>query len=285
MPERAEGAGASIADPVIRRRALRARILSAGILVPLALAAVTFGAPYFEAFLTLAAVLMAREWARMTKGAALARTGVLLAIAAGSMVLVAATGLDVPTLLAAGFGAALMLYVYARIRHVHAALWYAAGALAIGLPCAAFVWLRNDLPGGLLTTYWALAVVWAADTGAFAAGRAIGGPKLAPKISPNKTWAGLLGAVLAATGASGIAGWLLGAHDAATLMPLGGAVALVAQAGDLAESFLKRHFGVKDTGGLIPGHGGLLDRADSLLAVIPMVAIMSWLGDGLLIWK
>ena len=124
--------------------------------------------------------------------------------------------------------------------------------------------------------------MWAADVGAYAVGRSVGGPRLAPKISPNKTWSGLVGGLVAAT-LSGVflAGWL----DVAFL-PGSGAMAavvlgVIAQGGDLFESALKRRCGVKDSGRMIPGHGGLLDRVDSLLAAAPVAALMFWLWEGM----
>ena len=123
--------------------------------------------------------------------------------------------------------------------------------------------------------FWLLAVVWATDIGAYFAGRGIGGPKLAPSISPNKTWAGLIGGALSA----GLVGTLAaGLTDSdATLLVVGGMIlAVVAQGGDLLESWCKRHFGVKDSSHIIPGHGGILDRVDGLLAVLPVVFLYYW---------
>jgi phosphatidate cytidylyltransferase len=162
--------------------------------------------------------------------------------------------------------------------------WLLLGVLYVSLPCLALLWIR-DLPGGLETLLWVLALVWATDTAAYVAGRGIGGPRLAPRISPNKTWAGLAGGVLGAALVGLAAVLLRGAPpdagpvgDAWLLVALSGILALVEQAGDLAESAVKRHFGVKDSGNLIPGHGGVLDRVDGLIAVSLAVAGLSALG-------
>ena len=123
--------------------------------------------------------------------------------------------------------------------------------------------------------FWLLAVVWATDIGAYFAGRGIGGAKLAPAISPNKTWAGLIGGALAAALVGIIAARLLG--SGAIPLAVGGmALAVVAQGGDLLESWCKRRFGVKDSSHVIPGHGGILDRVDGLLAVFPAAFLYFW---------
>ena len=149
----------------------------------------------------------------------------------------------------------------------------AAGVLYAGLPVFALIVLRRQ-PGaeGLVLTAWALALVWATDIGAYFAGRAIGGPKLWPAISPNKTWAGLIGGAIAATL------FAVAMHGGAGL-PLRLVVAtpflaVLAQGGDLYESWLKRRAGVKDSGTLLPGHGGVLDRLDGLVPVAPVAALL-----------
>jgi len=150
------------------------------------------------------------------------------------------------------------------------------------LPVLSLVWIRAL---GWQTLLWTLGIVWATDIGAYAAGRAIGGPKLLPRVSPKKTWAGLAGGVLSAA--------LVGAYAArwsgmgiAGLSLLSAGLAVVAQAGDLAESWVKRYFGVKDSSGIIPGHGGVLDRVDGLLAVAPVVAAVCMaLEGGLPEWR
>lgn len=145
-----------------------------------------------------------------------------------------------------------------------------AGAAYVGIPVLALLVLRAQ-PDGLLLTFWAMALVWATDIGAYFAGRAIGGAKLAPAISPNKTWAGFVGGVVSAS------------LFALALMPAGLGWALVAatpllaalsQGGDLYESHLKRRAGVKDSGTILPGHGGVLDRLDGLVPVAPVAALV-----------
>ncbi|MBL4691316.1 MAG: phosphatidate cytidylyltransferase [Rhodospirillales bacterium] len=163
--------------------------------------------------------------------------------------------------------------------------WRLVGALYIGLPCWALLSLRADPVAGRDTLFWLLAVVWAADTGAYTFGRLIGGPKLAPVISPNKTWAGLAGGISMAAIVGVGAALLLDQTAVLTLAGLSALIGAVSQGGDLIESWVKRHFGVKDTGSIIPGHGGLLDRVDGLLTAAVGVAILSAVGKGsILTW-
>ena len=145
------------------------------------------------------------------------------------------------------------------------------GVVYCGLPVLALVFLRRQ-DDGLLFAFWALALVWATDIGAFFAGRSIGGPKLAPRLSPNKTWAGLIGGVIAAGGLGLILHVRFGLPLHMTIStPL---LAVLAQGGDLYESWLKRQAGVKDSGNILPGHGGVLDRLDGLVPVAPVAALL-----------
>ncbi len=130
-----------------------------------------------------------------------------------------------------------------------------------------------------------LLLVWASDIGAYASGRAIGGPRLAPRISPGKTASGALGGLAAAV-LVGVAAATISSTAVIRAGALAGLLGMVAQAGDLAESYAKRRFGVKDSGRLIPGHGGLLDRVDALLAVALAAAILALIdGRGVVLWQ
>lgn len=244
--------------------ALKLRIISALILAPLALAAVWAGGVAIT-LLVLAAVLgMGWEWARLCGRGRLGRTGAaiiatLLAAAAG-LALGSAVGWVIA--IAASLGVALI----AALTREADPLWAAAGTLWIAAGSLAFLWVA--LAAGRSLTIWLLAVVWTSDIAAYAVGRAVGGPRLAPRISPNKSWAGFVGG-LAGPAMLGAAAAPLLAGSPGLLAALAAALGLAAQLGDLAESFAKRHFGVKDSSGLIPGHGGLLDRLDGLLAAAP----------------
>lgn len=158
--------------------------------------------------------------------------------------------------------------------------WLAGGLLYIAVPCWALLYLRADPVAGTETLFWLLAVVWAADTGAYAFGRWIGGPKMSPVISPKKTWSGLIGGVGSAGVVGAVTAIILEKHGFLGLSGWSAVIGGVSQAGDLAESWVKRHFGVKDTSGIIPGHGGLFDRVDGLLAAAVAVAAITLAGNG-----
>ena len=169
-------------------------------------------------------------------------------------------------------------------------LWKSVGIAYAGLPALALVVLRSDISLGMAAVFWLLIVVWASDIAAYFAGRIIGGPKLAPVISPNKTWAGALGAVVGSALAGGLAAYvLIGTATVPAFLAI--ALSIAAQAGDLFKSALKRKYGVKDLGTLIPGHGGVIDRVDGLVAAAIAAAVIGVLragptaaGQGLLVW-
>jgi len=147
----------------------------------------------------------------------------------------------------------------------------ALGVGYIGTAAIALLFLREQ-PQGFLLALWTLVIVWATDIGAYFAGRRIGGAKLAPSISPNKTWAGLVGGMLAAAIVGGLIAYA--AQLPAMALWLAAPLAVVAQLGDLLESGMKRRAGVKDSGKILPGHGGLLDRIDGMLPVAIVVAAL-----------
>ena len=166
-----------------------------------------------------------------------------------------------------------------------AAGWGVVGGLYIGAAGLGFVYLRAIEPDGFNIVLWVFLVVAAADVGGYFAGRLIGGPKLWPKVSPKKTWAGMGGGVALAVVLGGVfSGATTGTYFLQVCV-LSAGVAVLSQAGDLAESALKRHFGVKDSGRLLPGHGGALDRFDGLVAAVLLVALVTWWrGQTVFIW-
>jgi len=163
------------------------------------------------------------------------------------------------------------------------ARFYMLGLLYVAAPVIAMIALLDRAADGAWTVFWVIAVVAATDLGAYFVGRTVGGPRLAPRLSPAKTWSGLGGGVVAAT----LAGAAIGAYysqQPVLFWAVGGALlAIVSQAGDLAESAFKRHFKVKDASGLIPGYGGVLDRVDGLVAAVVAVALFVWANEGLVV--
>jgi phosphatidate cytidylyltransferase len=165
--------------------------------------------------------------------------------------------------------------------------WAAGGGvLVLCAAGAAMIWLRADAAAGRANVLGVVLAVWATDIGAYLAGRLLGGPKLAPAISPGKTWSGAIGGLLAAVAVGLLFVRLLGGAAGLRAALVLGGLSLVSQGGDLLESALKRHFGVKDSGHLIPGHGGLLDRLDGMLAAAPAAACLAlYLGPGVPLWQ
>ncbi len=273
---------------------LRRRVCSALALAPLPIAAIWFGAPWLALLTAFAAAVMAWEWGRLCQGgrggaAAAAPPGMALVEIGLVGVVLAAVAISAAG--AAGFavaaaivGAAVVFWA-ARQGAQPEPGWTALGALWVALPCICLLWLARQQAGGRATLLWLLAVVWATDIGAYAVGRTLGGPRLAPRLSPRKTWSGFAGGIAAAALAGGATALSLGRSPAVPVL-LSAGLAIVAQFGDLAESAAKRRFGVKDSSGLIPGHGGFLDRLDGLLAVIPAVALLTLIGGrSVLAWQ
>lgn len=192
---------------------------------------------------------------------------VLIAIALAAAVL---GGYVFATLVA--LVAVLMLVEWRRLTNGWGFGWSVAGFLYALLPALSLLWIRDRADQGLEMLLWVFIVTWATDIGAYFAGRAIGGPKLAPSISPNKTIAGLAGGIVSA----GLAGfvWVQAMHLPPLLIWVAPTLAVAAQAGDLFESWMKRRAGVKDSGDWLPGHGGMLDRLDGLVPVAMVTAAL-----------
>ena len=249
------------------------RAASAFVLGPAAVLATWAGGIWFLGLMLLASGLLAVEWAAMSA----ARTWRVMAGAVAFGLVAAAVtahagqlSLALLMLVFGSFAAAL----FARSRGEEA-LDAAYGVLYMGWPIVLLIWLRDlDSTAGLYWTVLVFAVAWSSDIMAYFVGSLVGGPKLWPRFSPNKTWSGFFGGLTAGAMAGAImAAWLdMGALTALWGGVLGLAAALATMAGDLWESALKRRFGVKDAGTLIPGHGGLLDRVDGLMFAVVVVA-------------
>jgi phosphatidate cytidylyltransferase len=247
---------------------LMQRTLAGVFLIAIAALELWLGGNALWVLATLIGLIMIREWARLTSAEAKVRLGQYAMCLPLGLLSPLAAG---PGLVSAiGFGAAFI-----GLLLVTRNLWFASGAIYIGLPVTALLWLREQ-DAGLLLAFWGLSLVWATDIGAYFAGRTFGGPKIAPRISPNKTWSGLMG---------GMAGALLLGLCLATFAGLpmrlamaSPALAILAQTGDFLESWMKRRAGVKDSGSLIPGHGGVLDRLDGVVTALPIAALLVWIG-------
>lgn len=254
-------------------RNLGVRALSALVLAPLAVLAIWAGGPWFLAIMLAACVLLAREWAQMSAPGRPVLVGLAVALALVAVTALAHVGAMSPALVALVFAAACA-GLFAR-RLGQDGLNAAYGVLYLGWPAILLIWLRNGTdPTGLSWTILVFVVAWASDVMAFLIGSLVKGPKLWPRYSPNKTWSGFVGGLLAGALVGGLIAWWLplGLPHAAWGLALGLAGALATMAGDLWESALKRRFGVKDAGGLIPGHGGLLDRVDGLMFAAVVLA-------------
>ena len=268
-------------------RTLRTKIASGLVLAAVALACAWAGGWPWVVLVALVGAVLAWEWASLCAGRPALRPdlagGLSMAVVCAAILLTGWLGVRVglPVLAA---GAAVSGLVAAGKRSANH-FWRMLGMFYVGVPCLAIVWLRGSADAGLPVLLWALALVWATDVAAYVAGKRLGGPKLAPRISPGKTWAGLAGGALAAAAVGAAAALWAGTGPVAGLVVLSAALALVEQAGDLIESAAKRRFGVKDSSAIIPGHGGFLDRVDGLMAVAVAVAGLTvGAGGNILTW-
>lgn len=271
--------------PRSSRSDLRMRVVSSLVMVPAAAATVFAGGPAFQLGVALVCGLMAWEWGSLVAerpGRGVAR-GLVFAMSAVSLGWMLLRG-PYEGVAAAVIGAAAIIAL-GRVTKLPSAPWLAVAIISIVMPAIAILWLRDGAPLGLETLIWALATVVLTDIGAYAAGRMIGGPKLMPSVSPSKTWAGLGGGVTAAVAGALVAASLVDGANPFVLAPIAALLAVVAQIGDLMESAVKRIFRVKDSSRLIPGHGGVLDRVDGQIAVLPLVALAVHLtGRSVLQW-
>lgn len=252
-------------------------------LLPVALACLWFGGVWFLALMCLAAAAMAWEWTTMCGHRLASWPEAVAPVALVLATILGAGGHPVLALgvLAVGTAGLILLGRGAR------PLTLALGVPYIGIAAAALAWLRADPAAGWGNTLFMLVIIWSSDIGAYLAGRTFGGPKLAPAISPGKTRSGAVGGLIAASLAGlAVAASVSGAVPVGRVLVLSALLGVAAQAGDLFESGLKRHFGVKDSSHLIPGHGGVLDRLDAVLPVAPIAAILAWwAGQGEFLWR
>jgi phosphatidate cytidylyltransferase len=267
------------------KRELLLRVVSAVALAALAVGATIYSPWSFLILVVVGGGLVAWEWGRLTRGNGFDSTALIAAVNVAALAICIALGRpDYGFLLTAATAGAILLSATGS----QSRLWAVGGLAYAALPAAALVWIRSDQALGAVAVIYLFALAWTTDTAAYVGGRLIGGPKLAPRISPLKTWSGFFAGVITpllvglvfATVLQGSVWWL-------ALVSIG--LALACQAGDLLESWVKRQFGAKDMSGLIPGHGGLLDRIDGLLLAAVLAAVIALRdptapGHGLLVW-
>jgi phosphatidate cytidylyltransferase len=237
--------------------------------------------PYFHLLVVAIVIAMALEFTRMDGKEGMKRR-LLIGVSAVAAVAVMTLGYPLPAVLIVLLATGLLIaadQIAGRkgLYIVQIAVIYAA------IPAVSLLYVMQV--GGSRSIFWLLAVVWATDIGAYAFGRMIGGPKLAPSVSPNKTWSGAVGGLVSAVLISaGLLAWGYGQGLSASLLILAAGLSVVSQAGDLFESALKRRYQVKDSGAIIPGHGGVMDRFDGLWAAAPLAAVFCLVLGGVERW-
>jgi phosphatidate cytidylyltransferase len=279
-----EGEAAPAAVVEQGSRNLLMRVMAALVLAPLAIAIAYAGGWLWAALVTLAAIGLYVEWL-MIVGARTPRV-----MAAGIVTLfVAAVALEIGRIGATYVIVALGV-IAAALLSPHRRGWAALGGCYAFAALIASIAVRLDQVWGFSALMFVLLIVWVTDIGGYFAGRGLGGPKLWPRVSPKKTWAGAIGGFVASlVVAAGFGAF--GVGKTAPLLVLGAVLSIASQLGDLFESAVKRRFGVKDSSHIIPGHGGLLDRLDGFVAAVVLAAIFGVLrggvdgvGRGLMVW-
>lgn len=238
------------------------RSITALILLPIVLSALYFGYPWMQMLILVFGAMLCWEWAHMVPNSKPEVYGIIYTLVFSSVMLFASP-----------LAAILMILGGTALAFYHAKKETRRNLLILGVPYIALgvssvAWLYSNI--GAEITFWFLLVVWAVDIGGYVVGCTLKGPKLAPKISPNKTWSGLIGGILFSVATSTVFCYIYQVMDGAYLYGgLAAMFALIAQIGDLVESYIKRSIGIKDSSNLIPGHGGVFDRVDGLIFAAP----------------
>lgn len=273
------------------------RVASALVLAPLAVGTAYVGGWTLAAFWAVAAMVVFWEWVSLAAGSDrrsvlyVGAAALLLALALAASSVEAEAELRHIRLLAALIMLVMGMLASAIIAPAGRVLWLTAAIPYAGATGIAPIVLRSDGEHGFAALILLFAIVWATDIAAYFVGRAVGGPKLVPRWSPNKTWSGAMAGVAGAVIAALAVASAFGLRNATALALLAAVLSAVAQAGDVFESVLKRHFGVKDSGRLIPGHGGLMDRVDGFVAAAVVACAIGLVrggieapAHGLLVW-
>jgi phosphatidate cytidylyltransferase len=269
-----------------RKPEVAIRVASAVVLAALALGATLLSPWSFLLLVMVGGGIVAWEWGRLTRGNGFDGTALISAVSASAVAILVSVGrADLALFVLAASAAAIGLTAFRS----DGSFWSLAGLTYAALPAASLMWLRGDPSSGAVAVLYLFAVAWTTDTASYAAGRLIGGPKLAPRISPKKTWSGFIVGALAPALVGYAFAVALKDTSPWRLALVSVALALACQMGDLVESWVKRRFGAKDMSQMIPGHGGLLDRIDGLLFAAILAALIALRdpanpGRGLLIW-
>ncbi|HHI81699.1 MAG TPA: phosphatidate cytidylyltransferase [Rhizobiales bacterium] len=264
---------------------LGVRAGAAAVMVPVAILAAWAGGVWFSLLAGIVGLLMAHEWCAMVHGGSL-RQFILHGLACLVVVFaVFSSSVILPLAVIAVVWLCSLLHAERR------SFWQVAGVPYLALPLLALVVLRSDPVWGFTAVLSLFAMVWLADTLAYFAGRSLGGPKLWPSVSPSKTWSGFFGAVAGGATGGALVAYLAGISPLVAVVLAGAAIGGLEQGGDLFESAAKRYFNVKDSGAIIPGHGGVLDRVDGLMAAALAACLIGlWragagsVAGGFLIW-
>ncbi|HPI62739.1 MAG TPA: phosphatidate cytidylyltransferase [Alphaproteobacteria bacterium] len=262
------------------------RLISALVLLPLVLIPMIFGHPWFDIFLIIMGFLAISEWFLICQKSCpvnpkiasqirfILAAIVLMFLIIMTILASTSGGINITTFSAITFGLLAILFLVAWRLKICALFLSWLGVIYIAMAIYAMLWLRYDGQFGVYNILWLFLVVWATDIFAMVVGKTVKGPRLAPRISPNKTWSGLVGGMTAASTVSFIFAYMQDSPYLLLCAIFGAVFAIVEQMGDLLESMLKRKFGVKDSSQLIPGHGGVLDRIDGLLLLSICMALI-----------
>ena len=266
----------------VKLTSLQKRVLTSLVMIPLVIGALRFGHPYVEILVYLVGIMLSWEWSSMVPNKRANVYAVCYAFAFGSSILVQNTVVLALTI------AISTAFVYLKAKDEENCKLITLGVPYISIGVGALYWMYylfdsfDSIPGekgSFVWTLWFILMVWSVDIGGFVVGPVFKGPKLAPKISPHKTWSGLIGGIILAVAVSFIYVWFTSKFFDLP-MPIktqfkyaqfGAFVAVIAQIGDLVESAIKRHLKIKDSSSLIPGHGGVFDRIDGLIFAAPIV--------------
>ncbi|MDM7851365.1 phosphatidate cytidylyltransferase [Pseudochrobactrum kiredjianiae] len=251
---------------------LQLRIMTAAVLAPVTILLIWLGGMSFRVLAVVIGFAIFFEWTTLSASkqtrSGLTAAWAVLSIAAG-LLLIEVPSLQILAILAAG---AIFL--------VQRSNWAAAGLLYAGVPMVCLAVLRGETTSGLIAIIYLFALVWATDIFAYFTGRTFGGPKLAPRFSPNKTWSGAIGGVVAAMIAAAAVSYFSFDRVKYPMVILAIMLSVASQIGDLGESWGKRRFGAKDSGKLLPGHGGVMDRVDGLIVAAVMLYVIGALVTG-----